>query len=244
MNNQETVDQLEGLKLKGMAQSYRAIISLPIQNRPGTEMTIAKLVEAERIFRNNQKTMMYLKTSKLRYNACIEDIEYSAERNLTKENLAEIADCSFIRRAENLLITGLTGCGKSYLACALGRQACSLGFRTEYLNMNKFIERIALSKIDGTFLKVVTHLEKNDLIILDDFGLQPLDVNSRLALLQILEERYDRKSVIISSQLPISKWYDYIAEPTLADAIMDRLINNNANHIELKGESMRRKKKK
>ena len=109
--------------------------------------------------------------------------------------------------------------------------------------MNKFIERIALSKIDGTFLKVITHLEKNELIILDDFGLQPLDVNSRLALLQILEERYDRKSVIIISQLPISKWYDYIAEPTLADAIMDRLINN-ATHIELKGESMRKRQKK
>ena len=157
--------------------------------------------------------------------------------------MSQIGDCSFIRRAENILITGLTGCGKSYLACALGRQACQLGFRTEYLNMNKFIERIALSKIDGTFLKVITHLEKNELIILDDFGLQPLDVNSRLALLQILEERYDRKSVIIISQLPISKWYDYIAEPTLADAIMDRLINN-ATHIELKGESMRKRQKK
>jgi len=243
MNNQETADQLEGLKLKGMADAYKAIISLPMQDRPGMELTIAKLVEAERIYRNNQKTMMYLKTSKLRYGACIEDIECSVTRNLTKDMMAQIGDCSFIRRAENILITGLTGCGKSYLACALGRQACQLGFRTEYLNMNKFIERIALSKIDGTFLKVITHLEKNELIILDDFGLQPLDVNSRLALLQILEERYDRKSVIIISQLPISKWYDYIAEPTLADAIMDRLINN-ATHIELKGESMRKRQKK
>ena len=109
--------------------------------------------------------------------------------------------------------------------------------------MHKFIERIALAKLDGTFLKLVSHLEKNHLIILDDFGLQPLDVNSRLALLQILEERYERKSVIVVSQLPIDKWYDYIAEPTLADAIMDRLVNN-AHHIELMGESMRKKKKK
>ncbi len=109
--------------------------------------------------------------------------------------------------------------------------------------MNKFIEKIALAKMDGSFLKVITRLEKNDLIILDDFGLQPLDTNSRLALLQILEERYDRKSMIIISQLPVAKWYDYIAEPTLADAIMDRLVSN-AIHIELKGESMRRKKKK
>ena len=216
---------------------------MPASERPDVDMGTAKLAEAERLYRDNQKTQLFLKTSRLRYNANIEDIECSAERNLTKAQLAEIGDCSFIRRAENVLITGLTGCGKSFLACALGRQACYMGLRTEYLNMNKFIERIALSKLDGTFLKVVTHLERNDLIILDDFGLQPLDMNSRLALLQILEERYDRKSMIIVSQLPLDKWYDYIAEPTLADAIMDRLVNNSI-HIELKGESMRRKKKK
>jgi len=243
MNTQETIDLLGGLRLRGMAEAYKAITLMPPAERPDADMTAAKLAEAERLHRDNQKTQLFLKTSRLRYNANIEDIECSTERNLTKAQLAEIGDCSFIRRAENILITGLTGCGKSFLACALGRQACYMGLRTEYLNMNKFIERIALSKLDGTFLKVVTHLERNDLIILDDFGLQPLDLNSRLALLQILEERYDRKSMIIVSQLPIDKWYDYIAEPTLADAIMDRLVNNSI-HIELKGESMRRKKKK
>ena len=242
MNTQETIDLLGGLKLRGMAEAYKAITLMPLSERPDVDMAVAKLAEAERLHRDNQKTQLFLKTSRLRYNANIEDIECSAERNLSKAQLAEIGDCSFIRRAENILITGLTGCGKSFLACALGRQACYMGLRTEYLNMNKFIERIALSKLDGTFLKVVTHLERNDLIILDDFGLQPLDMNSRLALLQILEERYDRKSMIIVSQLPIDKWYDYIAEPTLADAIMDRLVNNSI-HIELKGESMRRKKK-
>ena len=127
-------------------------------------------------------------------------IECSQERNLTKAQLAEIADCSFIRRAENILITGLTGCGKSFLSCALGNQACFLGMRTEYWNMNRFIEKIALAKLDGTFLKVLSHLDKSDLLILDDFGLQPLDANSRLALLQILEDRYERKSMIIVSQ--------------------------------------------
>lgn len=241
MNNQETIAQLEGLKLKGMAEAYAAIMDLPVQNRPSLETAMAKVVESERCYRNDRRTAIYIKTSRLRYNALIEDIECSAERNLTGEQLGVLADCSFIRRAENVLITGLTGCGKSYLACAIGRQACSLGFRTEYLNMNKFVERIAMSKIDGTFLKVLSHLERNDLIIFDDFGLQPLDANSRLALLQILEERYNRKSVIIASQLPVDKWYDYIAEPTLADAIMDRLVSN-ANHIDLKGKSMRRRK--
>ena len=122
-------------------------------------------------------------------------------------------------------------------------QACILGYRTVYLNMNSFVEKVAISKLDGSFLKMITSLEKNDLIILDDFDLQPMDMNTRLALLQILEERYERKSVIIASQLPIAKWYDYIGDATLADAIMNRLVAN-ANKIELKGESMRQRKKK
>jgi DNA replication protein DnaC len=152
-------------------------------------------------------------------------------------------DCSFIRRAENILIDGKTGCGKSFLACAIGRQACIMGYRVEYFFLNKFIERIALAKMDGTLLKVINHIERNDLIVFDDFGLQPLDNNSRLALLQILEDCYQRKSVIVTSQLPVGKWYDYINEPTLADAICDRLLAN-ASRIELKGDSMRRKSKK
>jgi DNA replication protein DnaC len=240
MNNQQTADLLEGLKLKGMSKAFMAMIQMPLQQRPGMELAVAKLVDAERLYRKNLRTEIYLKTSRLRYNATLEDVVYSSERNLSKDHLSEIGDCSFIQRAENILLTGLTGCGKSFLACAIGRQACMTGYRTEYFNMNRFIEKIALSKIDGTFLKVISRLERSDLIILDDFGLQPLDQNARLALLQILEERYDRKSVIIASQLPVGKWYDYIGEPTLADAIMDRLINN-ATHIELKGESLRKK---
>jgi DNA replication protein DnaC len=243
MNNQQTSDLLEGLKLKGMAKAFTAMIQMPLQQRPGMELAVAKLVDAERQYRKNLRTEIYLKTSRLRYNAVLEDVICSSERNLTKDQLSEIADCSFIRRAENILLTGLTGCGKSFLACSIGRQACMTGYRTEYFNMNRFIEKIALSKIDGTFLKVISRLEKNDLIILDDFGLQPLDQNARLALLQILEERYERKSILIASQLPVSRWYDYIGEPTLADAIMDRLINN-AIHVELQGKSLRKKNRK
>ena len=243
MNTQETIIQLKELKLKGMAASLEAIITLPVQNRPTLELAIARMVEAEQLDRRDRKTEMYLKTSRLRYTALLEDIICGADRNFTKEDLAALSDCSFIRRHENLLIQGKCGCGKSFLACALGRQACILGYRTVYLNMNSFVEKVAISKLDGSFLKMITSLEKNDLIILDDFGLQPMDMNTRLALLQILEERYERKSVIIASQLPIAKWYDYIGDATLADAIMDRLVAN-ANKIELKGESMRHRKKK
>ena len=243
MNNLETISQLESLRLRGMASYVRSLTEMSLQDRPTLEVAIARMAESEQEDRNRRRTEMYLKTSKLRYDSVLENVECSTERNFTKDDLQSLADCGFIRRAENLLITGKTGCGKSYLACAIGRQACFLGLRVEYFSMNKFIERIALAKVDGSMLKVVNHIEKNDLVILDDFGLQPLTDNARLALLQILEDCYERKSVIITSQLPVSKWYDYINEPTLADAIMDRLTAN-AHRVELKGESMRRKNRK
>ena len=243
MNLQETIIQLNELKLRGMSSSFEAMTSLPVQNRPSLEVAISKMVDAEVQDRRDRKTAMYLKISKLRYTALLEDVICGTDRNFTKDDLAAIADCAFIRRHENLLIQGKCGCGKSFLACALGRQACMLGYRTLYLNMNSFVEKVALSKLDGSYLKMITNLEKYDLLIWDDFGLQPMDDKTRLAMLQILEERYERKSVIIASQLPIAKWYDYIGDPTLADAIMDRLVANSSK-IELKGESMRQKLKK
>jgi hypothetical protein len=150
------------------------------------------------------------------------------------------ADCTYIDRSEHVLITGATGCGKSYLACALGYQACLMGYKTLYLNMNRFCEKLALAKIDGTYLKLLTYLEKVRLLILDDFGLQQLDHQVKLALLQILEDRYQTRATIIASQLPIASWHQYLNEPTIADAIMDR-VTANAHRIELKGESLRNK---
>jgi DNA replication protein DnaC len=140
-----------------------------------------------------------------------------------------------------LFAQGPTGCGKSYLVCALAYQACLLGYRTLYFNMNRFIEKVMLAKLDGTYLKQLNHWERTPLIILDDFGLQPLDQHTRLAILQLMEDRYARKSIIITSQLPVSKWHEFINEPTLADAILDRLTAK-AHRIALKGESMRKKK--
>jgi DNA replication protein DnaC len=241
MNTQITIDQLTKLKLHGMARAYQAVLSMPVQDQPTINQMMARLVESEIQERNNKRTDLYLRLSKLRYNAVIENVHCSATRNLDKEKLLSIADCGFIERAENIIITGKTGCGKSFLACAIGRQACSFGYRTLYLGMNRFLDKIAMSKLDGTYIKLLNQIEKTHLIILDDFGLYPLDNVTRLSLLQILEDRYGKKSVIITSQLSVNAWYNVFGESTVADAIMDRL-SANAHLFDLEGDTLRRKK--
>jgi len=241
MNTQITLDHLSELKLQGMARAYQAVLSMPVQDQPSLNQFMARLAEAEIQHRMQKKTEMFLLQSKLRYNAVLEQVYCNVNRNLLRENLMAIADCSFIERSENLLINGATGCGKSFLACAIGRQACTFGYRTLYFGINRFLEKISSSKLDGTFIKLLNQIEKTHLLILDDFGLHPLDTVSRLALLQIMEDRYGKKSVIITSQLPIANWYEYIGESTIADAIMDRLAVN-AHRFDLKGPSLRKKK--
>lgn len=240
MNTENTIYELQQLKLKGMLQTYQQILSMPQQEQPGIHHFMAQLSEAEILSRLHNRTELYLRMSKLRYDAVLEQVYCTSDRNLSTESIAVISDCSFVKRAENILITGATGCGKSYLACAIGRQACAFGFKTLYFSMSKFLEKITLCKLEGTLLKFLSHIEKAHLIILDDFGLHPLDANSRLAILQILEDRYGKKSMIITSQLPVSDWYEYIEESTIADAIMDRLTGN-AHRFDLKGASLRKK---
>lgn len=240
MNTQITMDHLAQLRLDGMSKAYQAVLALPVQNQPSINQFMARLTEAELQNKAAKKTALYLKQSKLRYDAVLEQVHCNPERNLSQEKLMMIADCSFIERAENLLITGATGCGKSYLACAIGRQACILGYRTLYFGINRFLEKISLAKLDGTYIKLLNQIERAQLIIIDDFGLHPLDGTTRRALLQILEDRYGIKSTIIVSQLPIEKWYEYIGESTISDAIMDRLAGN-AHRFDLKGKSLRKK---
>ena len=240
MNTQETINQLSRLKLHGMSRTFQASLSMPLQDQPSAHQLVAQMADSEQQERDNKKTEVFLKFSKLRYNAMIEQVFCNAHRNFTKENLMALVDCSFIGRSQNILITGATGCGKSFLACALGRQACTLGHRTTYMGMVRFIERINQSKLEGTYLKFINGLGKSELIIIDDFGLHPLTTETRLTLLQILEDGYGKSSFIITSQLPVAKWHEYIGDKTLADAIMDRLAVN-ASRIELKGESLRKK---
>jgi DNA replication protein DnaC len=239
MNTTETLQQMQQLRLQGMYRAYHSQLELPMDQQLEGHDLIAQLVQSEQLNRAQEKTAMYLKLAKLRLPATIEQIECSPSRNLTKQQLAMLAEGRYLAGGENLLITGSTGCGKSYLACALGHQACLQGYKTSYLGMNRLIEKITLSKLDGSYIKLLNYLERQALIILDDFGLQHMSQEVRLTLLQLLEDRYGKKSIIVTSQLPVAKWYEYLAEPTSADAICDRLTAH-AHRIELKGASRRK----
>jgi len=235
-----SLETMKELKLQGMATAYQALLQLPINKQPEAHEMLASLIDAELQHRQHKRMTMFIRLSKLRYQATIQDIDCSEKRNLSKEKIGMLADCSYIERGENVLLTGATGCGKSFLACALGNTACVQGYRTLYLNMNRFTEQIALAKTDGTLIKWLDRMKKAKLIILDDFGLQPISHSVKLILLQILEDRYEKASIIISSQLPVGKWHEYFDEPTIADAILDRIIPK-AHRIELKGKSLRKR---
>jgi len=235
-----TLEIMRQLKLTGMASAFEGTLSLPVNQQPDSSELLALLMDAEQDYRKRKRMDLFIRLSKLRYPATVQQIDCSSKRNLSKEQLAKLSGEAYLQRAENILITGATGCGKSFLTCALGHQACVLGYRCLYFNMNRFTEEIALAKTDGTLIKWMNKMAKARLIIFDDFGLQSITHSVKLILLQILEDRYEKASTIISSQLPVSKWYDYFDEPTLADAILDRIIPK-AHRIELKGKSLRKR---
>lgn len=242
MNHQHTLEAMRGLRFNGMADRYQAILAMPIHQQPDPDVLLAQLIEAEHLYRNHRKTQTAIKNARFRYQASIHDIICSADRSLAKETLSALADCAFIDRGENLIITGATGCGKSFLASAIGYQACTMGKKVAYFSLPKLLAKLRTDKLDGSFRKDIDRIENKQLLILDDWGLSPLDTHARLALLQIIEDRHGRQSTLFTSQLPVSAWHQYINENTIADAILDRVIHQ-AHRIELTGESLRKSSK-
>jgi DNA replication protein DnaC len=242
MNHQNTLDSMRQLRLTGMADRFEAIIGLPAHQQPEPSIVLAQIVEAEFLFRNHRKTQTAIKNAHFRYQVNINEIQCSKERNLPAETLSSLADCSFIDRGENLIITGATGCGKSFIASAIGQQACTLGKKVIYFSLPKLLGKLKSDKFDGAFRKEIDRIENKHLLILDDWGLTPLDTHARIALLQIIEDRHNKYATIITSQLPVPAWHEYINENTIADAILDRIIHQ-AHRIELLGESMRKMNK-
>lgn len=240
--NETTLSKMRQMKLFGMHDTFKAAVETGKCDDYTIDQFVAQMIEAEWDDRQNRKINRNIKNARFRYRASVENVIYDESRNIDRNKLMRLFDCSFIDKGESLLITGSTGVGKSYLASALGYQACMEGYRVAYYNTAKLFARLRMAKADGSYLKEIARLERQQLLILDDFGLQPIDATNRLTLLEIIEDRHSRGSLIITSQLPISGWYEVIGEKTVADAILDRIVHD-AHRIELRGESLRKTRK-
>lgn len=242
MNQTATMQKLEEMRLSGFTRAYREMLETGINKEFTIDEIISHLVQAEWDDRYNRRLQRLVTRARFRYQANMEQIDYSAKRELDKTMMLRLTSCDWIKKKQNLIITGATGLGKSYLASALGHQACQGGHKVFYRNCGKLFDELKIAKADGSYIKDIGKIEKQDLLIMDDFGLKPLDNIQRLILLELLEDRHGKRSTIITSQVPLNKWYDIIGEPTIADAILDRLVHSS-HRIELKGDSMRKKYK-
>jgi DNA replication protein DnaC len=240
--NEQTLQKMKQMKFYGMASAFRTTIQEGRTAALTSDELVSLLIDAEWDDRNNRRIERNLRNARFRYRANLEQTYFDIDRNLDKNLFMRLSECTYINRFENIMITGSTGIGKSYIASALGNQACTLGYKVLYSNSSKLFARLKMAKADGSYLKEIARIEKTDLLILDDFGLLPLDSYSRATLMEVIEDRHGKRSTIIASQLPVQQWYDIIGEATVADAILDRLVHD-AHRIELQGESLRKRKK-
>ena len=243
MLNHPTLDKLHELRFTGMVKALTEQMTLPDIGELSFEERLGLLVDREMTEREDRRLTTRLRQAKLKQNACIEDIDFKQPRGLDKSLILDLAQCQWIRKHLNLLITGPTGVGKTWVACALAQKACREGFTSLYLRLPRLLQELPIAKGDGTYTRLMNRLAKVDVLILDDWGLSKLIAEQRRDLLEILEDRHDNRSTIVTSQLPLDQWHHIIGDPTLADAILDRLVHN-AYKINLKGESMRKNKSK
>jgi DNA replication protein DnaC len=233
-------NQLAQLRLRGMYTSWKALVETRQHHELSFSEGLEVLLQGEsedRIYRRFERLK---KGAQFRYQATVEELNLEASRGINKSQVTELTTGSYLQKGEAVLITGSTGCGKSFLASAFGHQACSQGNKVLYFNTQKLLMKTKMSRIDGSFLKFFDKLAKADLLILDDFGLTHLDEKQQMDLMEIIEDRHGKSSTIIVSQLPVASWYEIIGEATIADAILDRLVHTS-HRIELKGESLRKK---
>lgn len=241
--NQETLERMSQMRLSGMYYAFKTSLETLHGERMTIDQFVSWLVTSEWDDRRNRSIERAVKGASFRYKASIEELDYAMERGLDKNQIQRLAELSFIAEHKDLFITGSTGTGKSYLATALGYQACQRGYKVLYVSTARLMGSLKTAKAKGTILQELKKIERTDLLILDDFGMQPFDAQARMNLMDVVEDRHGKKSTIITSQNPVKEWYDIIGEKTIADAVLDRIVHQ-AIRVELFGESLRRTKSK
>ncbi len=236
---EQTFEKLYDMKLNGMADAFKEQMEQPDIRDLAFEERFALLIDRQWTWKEDRRMKRLLSNAKLKINACIEDIDYKTPRGLDKSLILRLANCDWIKNAHNIIITGPTGVGKTYLACAMANKACRMGYTAFYIRVPKLFQDLALARGDGSLPKIMKKLARAKLLVIDDLGLAPMNAQERRDLLEVIEDRHGLASTIVSAQVPIDLWHENIRDPTIADAIMDRLVHN-AYKIKIKGESMRK----
>ena len=243
MSNNLTLEKLRGMRLFGMHDAFKTSLENTLKEQMTQDQFVAHLVSSEWDNRRNRAIERAVKMAAFRYNASLEEIDYTFERGLDRNQVERLAALEFIKESKDLFITGPTGTGKSYLATALGNKACQDGYKVLYASTAKLMSQLKIAKIKGSIINDFKRIERMDLLILDDFGMQAFDSQARGILMDIIEDRHQKRSTIITSQIPVKGWYDVIGEKTIADAILDRLVHHSLR-VELYGESIRKRRNK